>query len=143
VRAQIKAQGIKVEKGDVLQNVKIVGIHVDTPEGVSVQHIRNLKKLSKEMPSGTSKINETIDAPNAVVSGRITNVETTGSLFTISDKKKGTNPQLTDSPLESIPDHCDSGEAALRAGETAEDPRRKSQSSTENEMTRPLKKRRN
>ena len=67
-------------------------------------------------------------------------METTGSLFTISDRKKGTNPQLTDSPLESILDNCDSGEAALRAGETAEDPRPKSQPSTENEMTRPLKK---
>ncbi len=72
--------------------------------------------------------------PNAVVSGRITNVEATGALFTISTRKKGTNSRLTDSPLKSIPDHIDSGGAALRARERAEYPKRKSQPSTENEM---------
>jgi hypothetical protein len=134
VRAEIKAPGIKVEKGGVLENLKKVGIHVDTSEGVSVQDIRNLKELSQEMPSATIKIDATIDAPNAVVSdGRITNVETTGALFTISARKKGTNTQLKDSPLESTPDHCDKGGATLRVGEKAEDPKRKSQSSTEND----------
>jgi hypothetical protein len=118
VRAQIKAQGIKVEKCGVLENVKKVGIHVDATEGVSVQHIQNLKELSQEMPSATIKIDATIDASDAVVSGgRITNVKTTRALLTISDRKKRTNPQLTDSSLESIPDHSDSGGEAFRAGE--------------------------
>ncbi len=123
LRAEIKALRIKVEKGDVLENVKKVGIHVDTPEGVSVQDIRNLKELSQEMPSATMKIDATIDASDALVSGgRITNVETTRALFTISDRKKGTNAQLTDSPLESFPDYRHNGGAALRASERAEDP---------------------
>jgi hypothetical protein len=111
VRAEIKAPGIKVEKGGVVENVKKVGIHVDTSEGVSFQDIRNLKELSQEMPSNTNKINATIDAPNAVVSGRMTNFEDTGVLLTISNRKKETNSQLTDSPLESIPDHCHSSQS--------------------------------
>jgi hypothetical protein len=85
VRAEIKAPGIKVEKGGVLENVKKVRIHMDTREGVSEQDIRNLKELSQEMPSATTKIDATIDASDAVVSGgRITNVETIGVLFTNS-----------------------------------------------------------
>ncbi len=67
-----------------------------------------------------------MDAPNAVVSGRITNVKATGALFTIFTRKKGTNSRLTDSPLKSIPDHIDSGGAALRARESAQYPKRKS-----------------
>jgi hypothetical protein len=141
VRAQIKAPGIKVEKSGVIENVKIRGIHVDTSEGVSLQDIGNLKELSPEMLSDTSKIDATIDASNAVVSGgRITNVETTGVLFTNSARNKRTNSQLTDSPLESIPDHSDSSGAALRTGERAEYLKQKSQPSAQNEMTSPLKK---
>ncbi|CAK9249958.1 unnamed protein product [Sphagnum jensenii] len=140
VSAQIKAPGIKVEKGGQLQNVKIVNNEVDTPEGMSAQHIRNLKELSQEMPFATTKIDATIDAPNAEVSGRTTNVQITRNLFTICDSKKETNPQFTDSPLVSTPDYRHSGGAALRASERAQYSKQKSQPSTQNEMTFPLKK---
>jgi tetratricopeptide (TPR) repeat protein len=101
-------------------NAIIENVFTLTILGVSVQDIRNLKELSQEIPSGTSKINATMDVSDAVISGgRITNVENTGVLFTNSDRKKGTNPQLTNSQLETNPDHCASGGAALRAGETA------------------------
>jgi hypothetical protein len=105
---------------------------------MSVQDIRNLKKLSQEMPSSTSKINATIDASNAIVSGRIQNVEATGALLTNSARKKGTNPRLTNSPLKSILDHRDSGVGALRLSERAKYPKRKPQPRTENEMALPL-----
>jgi hypothetical protein len=47
---------------------------------------------------------------------------------------------LTHSRLKCIPDHRDSVGTALRARKRAEDPKRKSQLSTENEMTDPFEK---
>ncbi len=140
VRAEIKAVGIKVEKGGVIENVKNVGIHLDAPESVIVKDIRTLKELSQERPSGISKISATIGESNAVISGRITNVEATDALFDIYARKKGINTRFTDSQLKSIQDDRDSGGAALRARERTESPKRKSQPNTENEMTRPLEK---
>ncbi len=140
VRVEIKALGIKVEKGGVIENFKNVGIHLDVSESVIVKDVRTIKELSQERPSGISKISVTIGESNAVISGRITNFEATDALFDIYARKKGVNTRLTDSQPKSIQDDRDNGGAALRARERTESPERKSQPNTENEMSHPLEK---
>src|SRR5260370_309080 len=91
VRADIIAQGGKLEQDGVLEDSKSTGIHLNVPEGASDQDIHHLQQSSEKILSGISRINASIIGPNAVVGGRIKNAEATGALFTISGRKKKTN----------------------------------------------------